>query len=135
MAFKLDKQDMTRREKLVEELRDGRGVLEDAVSTYNAAVEALKAPLLAELGKYNDIVEEARGFVEDIANTADGEFDDKSEKWQEGERGQEARDWIDAWQNEPFDALEIAFPDELILPDDETDHDGRLENLPEAAGS
>ena len=133
MAFKLDKQDTARRDKLVEELRDGRGVLEDAVSTFNAAVEELKAPLLAALEKYNEIVEEARGFVEDIASTADGQFDDKSEKWQEGDKGQAARNWIDAWQNEPFDALEIAFPDELTLPDEETDHDGRLENLPEEA--
>ena len=134
MAFNLDKQDKARREKLAEELADMRGKLQDAISVYNAAVEAAKAPVLEALEKYNEVVEEARGFVEDIANTADGVFDDRSEKWREGDKGQEAREWIDAWQNEPFDAIEITFPDELELPDDESDHDGRLENLPEGAG-
>lgn len=133
MAFKLDKQDTARRDALAGELTAGRAALEDAVSVFNAGVEALKAPLLAELEKYNAIVEEARGFVEDIASTADGQFDDKSEKWREGDKGQAARTWIDAWQNESFDALELTFPEELTLPDDETDHDGRLENLPEEA--
>lgn len=133
MAFKLDKQEMARRDKLVEELRDGRGKLEDAVSTFNAAVEELKAGVVTALESYNEVVGETRGFVEDIASTADGQFDDKSEKWQEGDKGQQVREWIDAWQNEPFEDVEITFPEELELPDEESDHDGRLEALPEEA--
>ena len=114
MAFKLDKGDTARKVKLVEELQEARGELEDAVSVYNAAVAELKAPLDAAVEKYNDVLEEARGFAEDIGNTADGEFDDKSEKWQEGERGQAAREWIDARQQAAFDAYEIEYPDELF---------------------
>jgi len=133
MAFKLDKKEVGERDGLLEELRDARTALEEAVAAYNAAVEALKAPLLAELEKYNEVVEKARDFVEDIANVAEEQFGDKSEKWQEGEKGVAAREWIDAWQNEDLNAVEIEFPDELSLPDDETDHDGRLENLPEKA--
>jgi hypothetical protein len=133
MAFKLDKQEIARRERLVGELTEARGKLQDAVSVFNAAVEELKAPLLAALESYNEVIEETRGFVEDIASAADGQFDDKSEKWQEGDKGQQVREWIDAWQNEPFDAIELSFPEELALEDEESDHDGRLENLPEAA--
>ena len=44
---------MARRDKLVEELRDGRGKLEDAVSTFNAAVEELKAGVVTALESYN----------------------------------------------------------------------------------
>jgi ectoine hydroxylase-related dioxygenase (phytanoyl-CoA dioxygenase family) len=38
----------------------------------------------AALEEYNEALAEAKGFAEDIANEAEGEFDNKSEKWQEG---------------------------------------------------
>lgn len=133
MAFKLDKQELARSAKLQEELAEARGKLEDEVSAFNAAVEEAKAPVVAALETYNAVVEEARGFAEDIANAADGEIDDKSDKWREGERGQAASEWKDAWESAEFDAVEIEFPEELAIPDEEIDHDGRLEQLPEAA--
>jgi outer membrane murein-binding lipoprotein Lpp len=133
MPFKLDKQEIARRAKLQEELVELRGKLEDAVSTYNAAVSELQTPVNEALEKYNAAVEEARGFVFDIANQADSDINEKSEKWQEGDKGQAAMEWKDAWASEEFNEVEIEFPDELSLPDEEFDHDGRLENLPEAA--
>jgi hypothetical protein len=131
MAFKLDKQEIARRDKIFGELTEGRSALEDAVSVYNAALEELKAPVLAAVEKYNEAVEEARGFAEDIASQADGEIDDKSEKWQEGERGQAASAWKDEWENASFDPYEIEFPEELAF--EQPDHPETLENLPEAA--
>jgi hypothetical protein len=133
MAFKLDKQEIARRDQIKEELVELRGKLEDAVSTYNAALEGLKAPVEEALAAYNVAVEEARGFAEDIANQADNEISNKSEKWQEGEKGQAASEWKDAWENEEFSEVEIQFPEELAIADEEIDHDGRLEGLPEAA--
>jgi uncharacterized coiled-coil DUF342 family protein len=129
MAFKLDKQELARREKFEVDLREAAGELEDAVSTYNAAVTELRAPLEAAIEKYNELLEEARGFVEDIASTADGEIDDKSEKWQDGDKGQAAIAWKDAWEQADLEPLSIEFPDELTTTE-WPDHADVLDQLP-----
>ena len=95
---------------------------------YNDAANTLRAPIEALLAEYNEIIEEARGFAEDIATTAEGEFDDKSEKWQEGEKGQAVSEWKDAWASIELEAVEIEWPEDLAEP--ELEHADNLETLP-----
>jgi hypothetical protein len=128
MAFKLTKDESARRDKILGELQTERSKLEDAISVYNANVEDLKNPVVAALEQYNAVVEEARGFAEDVANQAEQDYDDKSDKWQEGDKGQAASGWKDEWENADFQEFEIEFPDEL--PSDLPEHAETLENLP-----
>jgi hypothetical protein len=132
MAFKLDKQELARCQKYEVDLREAQGKLEDALDIYNTAVTNLRGPLEEALAAYNELVGEARGFVEDIASAADNEISDKSEKWQEGEKGQAAIEWKDAWEQATFDEIEIEFPDDLTL--DGLDHADTIEQLPVEAG-
>jgi hypothetical protein len=131
MAFKLDKKETARQEELVADLRKASSELEDAVSVYNDALEKLKAPVEEALKKYNDVVEEARGFSADIASRADDEITDKSERWQESERGEAASSWKDEWENASLDEIEIEFPDEIAVAGN--DHADTLEGLPTEA--
>jgi hypothetical protein len=131
MAFKLDKQEKQRRTGLVEDLRAGAGRLEDAVSLYNDEVRKLREPLEAALAEYNQNVEAARGFAEDIASQAESDIDDKSERWQEGERGEAAAEWKGQWENEVFDEISIDFPEDIEISD--ADHADKLDALPEEA--
>lgn len=132
MAFKLDKQEIARRDELFGDLTDARAKLEDAVSVYNAEVLKLREALDAKLAAYNEVVEEASGFAADIASAADGAIGDKSEKWQEGDRGQAATAWKDEWENASFDAVEIEYPDDLSI-DQVDDHASTLSELSEEA--
>lgn len=131
MAFKLDKKELERKAGLVEALNEQAGKLDDALATYNAEAGLLWDKLQFEIEAYNEIVAEARGFAEDIANAATEEYDNKSEKWQEGERGQAASEWKDAWENNELDEIEVEKPEEITM--DDPDHGAKLEQLPEEA--
>lgn len=130
MAFKLDKQELARRDQLKEELAELRGKLEDEVSTYNAAVEEAKAPVVAALEAYNAVVEEARGFAEDVARGAEEAIDAKSERWQEGEKGQAAIEYKDAWDGVDLGEVEISWPEDEDWLGDTPPHADDMEALP-----
>lgn len=131
MAFKLTKDESAQRDKILAELNETRDVLEAAISAYNSVVEEAKPPVEEALEKYNAVVERAQSFAVDIANQAETDIDEKSEAWQESERGEAAVEWKDEWLDAEFSAYELEFPDELQF--DQPDHAETLEGLPEAA--
>lgn len=112
MAFKLSKSDLQRRDGYVSQLRELHDKLTDAIREYNAKLADLKAPVEAALAAYNEVVEEARGFVEDLASEHRGAFDDKSESWQNGDKGQAVSEWIDALENADIAEAEVEFPED-----------------------
>lgn len=87
--------------------------IEDLIAQYNADIAAL-------VERFADATDIARGLVEDAASAADVYFDDKSEKWQEGDRGQAYQAWQGRLQDvaeaigERLEAEEPSAPD---LPD------------------
>lgn len=129
MAFNLTKDEIKIRDEIIAALNAAKSKLEDEISAYNERLEALKEPVEAALAAYNEEVEKARSFAEDIATQADSDFSDKSEKWQEGDKGSAANDWKTEWENLSFDAIEIEFPEELIVED--PNHAESLEQAPE----
>jgi capsule polysaccharide export protein KpsE/RkpR len=123
MAFKLTKEEKTRRDQLVRDLGSLICQIEDEVNNYNAEVEKLRTYVEPVVKRYNALAAEAEGFREDIVGRLDVEYDDKSEKWQDGDRGQEVRSWIDEWENLDLSEIEVEWPDELEIerpsgPDD-----------------
>lgn len=132
MAFKLNKDEKARRDQLVKDLQEHVSKLEDAVNVYNDETAKLRAPVETALAAYNEIAEQARGFAEDIANQADSDISDKSEKWQEGERGQAATEWKDAWEGIDISEVEVEWPEDLTI--EAPSHADDLEQLPEEAG-
>jgi len=128
MLFKLSKADIDRRDALVSQLEELRSKLEDAVSHFNAEVEKLREPVEQALEAYNEAVGEARSFAEDNASEGEAAYDERSERWQEGERGQAAQQWVQQWQQVQLDDYEISFPDELAF--DAPSHSEDLNDLP-----
>lgn len=122
MAFKLTKQEDARKSELEQELETLVGVVEDEKAELEAAMQKLiddfNETVVAPL---REKMQEAYGFVEDIVNERQGEFDDKSERWQEGDRGQAAQDWLQTWERSlidleaPLDAESPTF--EFEVPD------------------
>lgn len=131
MAYKLDKGEKDRLAGYINDLKAASDELDTAMGEYRDAVRAAQDTLETKVAAYNEVLQEARGFVEDIASERRGQFDDKSEKWQEGDKGQAAGEWIDAFEQAELDGFEIVWPEELS--DDMPTHASALEALPEEA--
>jgi chromosome segregation ATPase len=87
MAFKLSSQELKTRETLLEELKDLGTTLETATSDYN------------------DKVEEINKFIETIRDRLQEEFDEKSEGWQEGDKGSSVQSMISEYDTS-LDSIE-----------------------------
>lgn len=131
MAFKLNKQEDARKSELEQELEQLVGSatdgLEELREKIGELVEEFNEKYVTPLG---DKMDEARGFVEDIQNERQEEFDDKSERWQEGERGEAAQSWLQQWEQ---GASELDTPEPLEAPTidwDVPDASGILTELP-----
>lgn len=128
MSFKLSKADDKRRDGFVAELEIKGGKLSQAISEFNAAMQEAWSKVEAAQTEYNELLGEISEFRDEIVSERQGEWDDKSEKWQEGERGEAAQSWITAWENIDFSEVDISQPDELEEPD--LAHRDELENAP-----
>lgn len=98
----LSKHDTARVSELTEKLnaefaklQNEHNVLSEAVAKYNSVIEA-----------FNETIQEARGFAEDIVSEIDAYMSDRSEKWLEGERGEAYEAWKSEWENVSLEDLE-----------------------------
>jgi hypothetical protein len=118
MAFKLGKQQVAERNRLADELRQQGKTLNAAIVAYNAAVGPLSKALDEAVEEYNDILERARTLTGTVVDAAQQEFDGKSQRWQEGDKGNRVRSWIEQWEInldgvdiDPFSPLEEIDPE------------------------
>jgi hypothetical protein len=132
VAFKLSKQELELRDQHVEKLERAWSNIEQAISSYNQVTnEELREPVEKAVADYNEVLGGAKEFAEKIANRMDGEFDEKSEKWRDSERGQAAAELRDTWQEMEMEKLELEWPDDLAVND--PDHAPELAELPTEA--
>ena len=131
MAWKLNKAELTRRNALYDEIMGAGEDLLAAVAAYNEAMAEQAQKVQEALDAYNSALSDARDFRDEIVGDRDGDYQDKSEAWQEGDKGQAVRTWIDEWEGAELDEVEIEFPEELEEPD--LAHADALNDLPEEA--
>lgn len=115
MAFKLTKTEIQQHDYLHQELERRQRVLEEAAAeaqdfdrddlgdeALDDDVRATMEKVFEELNKaiqsYNELANEIAQFTEDIAGDRRSEFDDKSESWQESDKGQAVNDFIESWE-------------------------------------
>ena len=132
MAFKLNKAQIAERDVHVAKLAELKGKLEEALEAYNTEVSKLFDPVEVAIGAYNEALSEAAEWKENIVGDWQGEFDDKSERWQEGDNGQATQELINAWENLDLGEIELNEPEELSLDID--DHSEELDSLPTERG-
>lgn len=131
MAFRLTKKEQKQKDDFVCDLEIASAALGRAVAAYNEGLQALREGLLAEIATYNEKLEEVREFVEDVASSREEEYGEKSERWQEGDKGTAAATFYEAWQEVDLEAFEPELPEDLEEPD--LSHRDDVENLPDAA--
>ena len=121
----LSKHDVARRDRYAEELRILRGKIEDEFRALN---EETFKPINTLIDTYNETLEEARGFIEDLGNAMTEYYDDRSDKWRDGDAGQAYADWKQAYED--FDAEDM---EQVALPDtteEQATHPEDIEALP-----
>lgn len=126
--MKLNKSQVQQRDVLVAALQDQQEEVELAINHFNEQMIELFAAVEEAIESYNGTVRDAAEYVSTIAQDAESAFDERSERWQESERGERFREWVDEWMNVVLDEVQIEQPEEVDVPDlcaAET-----LENLP-----
>jgi DNA repair exonuclease SbcCD ATPase subunit len=118
MALSLSKAERAQHAALAEALSSSHERLSAAVESFNAALEAARAELAPLVEDWNEKLSEAREFASDIKGNAEGELEEKSERWQESDKGRQAAEWIEAWGWEPED-WEPEAAEELEPPSEE----------------
>jgi ElaB/YqjD/DUF883 family membrane-anchored ribosome-binding protein len=131
MAFKLTVREQKRKGELVTGLRQARSQLEDSISEFNKAVADAKELLKVAEDKYNETLQEARGFCEDMANDWDNQIAERSDSWRESEQAEAAQKLVNEWNGVSLDDVDLDMPDEIEVPSE--DHSEVLEQLPEEA--
>ena len=114
---RLSKTQLAEKVRLLERLREAGSKIEEALADFNRKVEEAKAPVEQAVEEYNAVLAEAKAFAEGIAADAQSHYDDKSEKWQYGDRGQAYQAWVGEWENVNLDDLDVELPAEVELPE------------------
>jgi hypothetical protein len=127
MAFKITKDEAKRIEALADDLGERRETIDNTIDEINAFIADKVGDVNILISYYNEKLQEARGVIEDIHAERQGEFDDKSEKWQDGERGDATREWLESLDsmkdNDLADIAEFEIDEcEIKLDDEVEDH-------------
>lgn len=107
--------------------------LDAAITAYNEAVKEAYEKLNGAVTAYNEAQTEVREWIEQQVSDWQEDFAERSEKWQEGEKGQAAQSFIEAWESHAneLEEVEVDEPDELEI--DRPDwQDDELPREPEA---
>lgn len=99
MSFKLTKAESEKKSILESALSDARDEITKKYEEINVKIAALNAELDEAHVSYNNIVSDAYDFVLGIADSRGDEFDDKSERWQESDKGDAASSWINEYKD------------------------------------
>ena len=119
MAFKVTRQQLAERDALAAHLREKAAALNAAIATFNRAIEPISQPVVAALEDYNSILEKVRALARGVADAAQEQFDAKSERWQDSDKGVQVRTWIEEWEMS-LDEIDLELPEPLteIDPDE-----------------
>lgn len=102
--------------RIQERLREAAAGLEEAVGTANEAISQAHRSLVEAADAYNEAVEEAEAFRDDVVSEMEGYADERSEKWRDSDRGQAYESWMNQWRELGFDKAEFDEPADFWVP-------------------
>lgn len=131
MAFKISKSDRTRIDLIVAKLETKKSDLGIVVSEYNEAVNEARGKVDDAIAELNEVRDELRGVIEDIHSEMEGEYDERSENWRDGDRGQATYSWLEALtETKEIIEIEITIDPFEELEIDVSELEGAIENIP-----
>lgn len=124
---KLNKSQVAQVDDIRERWTTARTEYETAQTDANAVIAAAIATLNEKIAALNAVVADANSTREEIESEMQSYADDRSEKWQESDRGSAFSDWLSSWgfEIEEVEEVEVTEIDKLddipetVLGDDE----------------
>lgn len=133
MSFKLsvaDRQELDRKVAALKALKDK---VEDKIACANTEIEGIVEDVNIHVRSLGMAIADLSTFIEETASEWREEYEEKSDKWKEGDKGSAADSFISDWEN-----ISLATYDDLTLPEleleEELDLDA-VENLPQEVES
>jgi hypothetical protein len=133
MAFKLTASQVKQLEKLTTAVSEAATAFNTVIGSYNDTLPTMVQALTEAQEAYNETLEAARVFLDDVKETIQEDYEDMSDKWKEGFAGGSVANWIEALSEISIDDVEIDLPEPLDEIDP-AEHAGALEDLPHAPG-
>ena len=130
MAFKLTKEQRKQLDHFQSALAAERRRIQEKFDDLMESIRADIRTANARSADYNALVKQAQAFVTEIAEDHRDAYDEKSERWQEGDAGQAALAFVEAWENVDLDEIE---PIQILMPDPPSFGEAALKDLPEEA--
>lgn len=112
---KLSKEEISRKSQLIEDLATTAHEIQESITSFNVVLQALFEPIEELTGRYNELVCNAREFLESVHEQQEAYMEDKSEAWREGDAGQAYEEWADAWSLNP-EEVEVCPPETMEEP-------------------
>lgn len=104
----LSRTDKQQYEQLSNELERLQFAVTGAIKIYNEdPTEENWANIQPQVEQFNDVVNRTNTFIEETHGTLDEYYDSKSEKWQEGETGEQFYEWVQAWEDIELDIIQV----------------------------
>jgi len=113
---KLSKEQVSAVTATIESCSEIQQKIERLIEGYNQRVEEFNDALQPVLDEYNEKVAAIREIYQEAANDAQSYFDERSDTWQEGEKGEVYAEWINQLENVDLEDLEVEVPDRLDEP-------------------
>src|SRR4051812_36386527 len=98
--MKLNKGQQEQFDRLKASLEVAADLLNGAIDTFNGEMHEAWTKVERERDNVNDRIKALEAFRDQVHSDAQAEFDDHSEKWQEGDAGQALADFLDKWGDE-----------------------------------
>lgn len=120
MTFKVNKEMQTTLLDMQADINEAWRNLDDIQTNLFAKIQAIVADINEARSIYSGKLEDAKRVVDQFADEMESEYDDKSERWQESERGELVREWIDEIRSksDEIEELDDYSLEELELPED-----------------
>lgn len=115
------------------DLEQAKQALENEIEDFNAEKSRLYQKVADALEKYNEALNEAREFTTDIHSEMEEYYENRSDRWKEGDAGSNYQTWMDEWANIDLDEISLEEVADLEMPDME--HYSELDNLPDEVES
>ena len=117
------------RDEHIETLESARGQLDEAITEYNKITQDAFDALESKVQALTDAVSDAKTFTEEVSSDIQSYMDERSDKWHEGEKGQQFDEWRTQWEQFEFGEVELERPEELEMPEIDIEGFGNLPDV------
>lgn len=117
MSKIMDKVTTQRKTEICNKLQEVYDSLEEAIEIFNQYVDGAWVNVETAINNYNEAISDANEWQSGVATEIQDLIESKSEKWQEGDKGQAYTSWKEQYEEE-LEAIELEKPDKVSFDGD-----------------